>query len=181
MSSPLVRRLLAKLQSTVLRGIVKLVDDKKSTQTVQVELRFDEIADAVELLQPFGVSFSPTLGSEVIVLSVGASQDNLVALNATDRSNRPTDVEEGEGGLYTPSGWKIFLANDDVVHLAEKNAADFVALAAKVNSELDAIRDAYDKHTHVFVATGAKSPTEVPLPLLGGPSGSVAAEKVKGT
>ena len=149
-----VRRLLTKLQASITRGILKLVDDEKPTQTIQVELRFDEIADAIEHFQPFGVSFNPTKDSEVLVLAIGSSQDNLVALNATDRSIRPTGIQEGEGGLYTPSGWKVFCDEDDVVHLAEKSASDFVALAADVKRELDAIKQSLDTHVHDVSVTG---------------------------
>jgi phage baseplate assembly protein V len=138
-----IRRLLTKLQSSITRGIIKLVDDEKQTQTIQVELRFDEIADAIELFQPFGVSFNPTKDSEVLVLAIGSSQDNLVALNATDRSIRPTGIKEGEGGLYTPSGWKVFCDETaDTVSIAAQDGADWIARADRVDAMFAAVSDA---------------------------------------
>lgn len=179
-----LRRLMTKLQASITRGIIKLVDDGKQTQTVQVELRFDEIADAIEHFQPFGLSFNPTKDSEVLVLAIGSSQDNLVALTATDRSIRPTDIKEGEGGLYTPSGWKVFCDEDDVVNLAGKSASDFVALAADVKRELDAIKKSLDTHVHAVSVTGsatAQSGATTSVTSQPYTPQAVAAEKVKAT
>ena len=57
-------------------------------------------------------------------------------------------------------------------------ASDFVALAAKVLTELNSIKTAFDTHTHPFVATGAASPTSAPTAPMTTPS-SVAAALVK--
>ena len=137
-----IRRLLTKLQALVTRGVITRTDDTAATQTIQVELRFDEVADMIEHFQPFGLSFRPTADSEVIVLSVGASSDNLVAITATDRSIRPTGVEDGEGGLYTPSGWKVFCNADDTVCIGSKDSDQWLARADRVDAEIKAIRDA---------------------------------------
>jgi phage baseplate assembly protein V len=149
-----IRRLMTKLQASITRGIIKLIDDEKATQTIQVELRFDEIADAVEHFQPFGVSFHPTKDSEVLVLAIGSSQDNLVALTATDRSIRPTGAQEGEGGLYTPSGWKIFCDADDVVFLTKKDAAQSFMRGEEVKAALKTYADEVATQVGSIVVAG---------------------------
>lgn len=58
------------------------------------------------------------------------------------------------------------------------SAAQFVALAGDVLSELQAVKTAFDTHTHPFVATGAASPTSAPTAPMPAP-GSVASTKVK--
>ena len=126
------------------------------------------MADDVELFQPFGVSFHPPLNSEVLVLAVGSSQDNLVALTATSRADRPTGAQEGEGGLYTPSGWKLFLDQDGNVRLGSKEAAIKLARADKVESELAAI------------ATTLGSVVDASFSSTYTPSGDVGAEKIYG-
>lgn len=179
-----IRKLTQRLTSTVVRGVVTRINDTLATQTVQVELRFDDIAGDVEHFQPFGLSFHPTVDSECVVLAVGSSQDNLVAVAATDRANRPTGASEGEGGLYTPSGWKVFLASDDVVHLSEKSASDFVALAADVKRELDAIKQSLDTHVHSVSVTGsaaAQSGSTTAVTSQSYTPQPVAASKVKAT
>jgi len=169
----------------VTRGVITRTDDTAATQTIQVELRFDEVADMIEHFQPFGLSFRPTSDSEVIVLAVGSSSDNLVALTATDRSIRPTGIEEeGEGGLYTPSGWKVFCNADGEVNLGEKAAADFVALAADVKRELDAIKQSLDTHVHSVSVTGtatAQSGSTTAVTSQSYTAQAVAATKVKAT
>ena len=131
-----IQQLWASLRSAVTRGIVSSSNDEKATQTLQADLRFDEASSDIEHFQPFGLSFRPTSKSEVIVLATGASQDNLVALAATDRSIRPTDVEEGEGGLYTPTGWKVFCNENDEVHLSVKEASQSFMRGEEVKAAL---------------------------------------------
>jgi len=58
------------------------------------------------------------------------------------------------------------------------SASDFVALAAKVLTELQDIKTAFDTHTHPFAATGAVSPTSAPTAPMPAPN-SVAASLVK--
>lgn len=141
-----LRRVFTKLQALVTRGVITRTNDDDATQTIQVELRFDEVADMIEHFQPFGLSFRPTSDSEVIVLAVGSSSDNLVALTATDRSIRPTGIEEeGEGGLYTPSGWKVFCNADGEVNIGEKVAADWIARADRVDDAIKNIHDALNQ------------------------------------
>ena len=137
-----IQQLWASLRSAVTRGIVSSSNDEKATQTLQADLRFDEASSDIEHFQPFGLSFRPTSNSEVIVLATGASQDNLVAILATDRSARPKGIKEGEGGLYTPSGWKVFLNEDHEVCIADQAPVDWVARADRVDAEIKTIRDA---------------------------------------
>jgi phage baseplate assembly protein V len=151
------------------RGVISYVSDAPKTQTVQVELRFEDIADAIEIFQPFGLSFHPTIGSECLVLSVGASQDHLVAINATDRDNRPTGAAEGEGGLYTPSGWKVFLDSNGLVHIGMKDAPAFLSRDDRVQAELTKIQVALD-------AIAKAVPTQNSYVTVG----PTAADKVKG-
>lgn len=167
-----IRRLTSRLASTVTRGIITRVNDALATQNVQVELRFHDMADDVELFQPFGVSFHPPVDSEVLVLAVGSSQDNLVALTATSRADRPTGIQEGEGGLYTPSGWKVFLDAEGNVRLGSEGASIPLARADKVERELSLIS------TDLANLSGAGTTNPV-LKYIEG-SGSVGAEKVYG-
>ena len=156
-----VRRFGARLASMVSRGIVTRVDDSKPTQVIQIQLRADEVADLVEHLQPWGVSFHPTPQSEVVVLAVGGEQRHLVALNATDRSLRPKDASEGEGGLYTPTGWKVYLADDGTVSLSQKGATQSFMRGQDVKAALDNYTTAVASAVGVITAAGvAKLNTE---------------------
>ena len=155
-----IQQLWASLRSAVTRGIVSSSNDEKATQTLQADLRFDEASSDIEHFQPFGLSFRPTSKSEVIVLATGASQDNLVAILATDRSARPKGIKEGEGGLYTPSGWKVFLDSDGKVFLSDKAASQSFVRGEDLKSALELfgsqIEEAFGKITGQVVTTAAE-------------------------
>ncbi len=79
-------------------------------------------------------------------------------------------------------GAQIHIKPDGTVALGAESPADFVALAAKVVDELNALRTAFNDHTHlipVYTAPVA-TPAPTPPPTTGAaPVGSVAAAKTK--
>ena len=140
-----IRKLIARVSSVVVRGIVSKVMDATGMQTVHITLRANDEATDIEHFQPFGLSFHPTVGSEGVVLSFGASQDNLVVLAVSDRDVRPTDAAEGEGGLYTPSGWKVFLEHPSgIVNIGEKSAKGWIPRDDRVDAMFNAVANALD-------------------------------------
>jgi hypothetical protein len=68
------------------------------------------------------------------------------------------------------------------LHLAERDAGDWVALASLVLAELNDIREKFDAHIHTTTATVGASATPgviaPPSPAMG-PASSVASEIVK--
>lgn len=185
------RRLIAPLANRVRlivsRGVVGLVDDSFKMQALQVELHEEEIHDGVERFEDYGITSHPFKDAEVLYLSVGGNRSAGVVVRVADRRHRPKDMAEGDMCLYTDKGERVYLNRlDDIVHLGAKSAADFVALAAKTDSRLDALESFAGSHDHpaggtlldsmsgtVTGKTGAAS---------GAPSGtSTAATKVKAT
>ncbi len=185
----------------VSRGVIRRVTDTARLQLVQLSLLGDgagdeEVADEVEHLQPFGLSFVPPVESEVVALSVGGERDHLFALGASSRAHRPTKrtvsspssgggdpsaMHPGEGGLYTLDGsWRVFLDAAGNVFLGtdDRDLVFPVALAHKVEAELDKIRAA--------LAAAQAPPGTSGGPLEYAPPtaeytvvGSVGSEKVK--
>ena len=81
-------------------------------------------------------------------------------------------------------GAQIHMKPNGEVHLAEENAADFVALAAKVKASIDALQVAHDTHTHITTATVGPSAVPgilAPTTTLVGTQADPAATKVKAT
>ncbi len=110
MSGGILRRLIERLEMRVgnmmFRALVTATDNSKKMQMLQVAGRTDEIKDAIECFEGFGVSFIPLPpdengeGAETLVLAL--DPDHRVALPPTDRRYRPADHKvPGEGMLYT--------------------------------------------------------------------------------
>lgn len=145
MLAPLRRRLLA----LATRGVVRLVDAEKGRQELQV-LVFDGTLDEVEHFEGYGLTSHPPKGAEAILLALGGSRDHTVALVVGDRRVRLKGLEQGEVALYDDEGTTIILRRGgrvevtakrveliaDEVHLGEASAAQPVALADDVKTEL---------------------------------------------
>lgn len=171
---------IAKVNGMVKRGVIRRVTDGTKVQSVQLSTLDDETPDDVEHLQPFGVSFVPPAGSEVVALAVGGYSDHMVALGASSRAHRPTGAGEGEGGLYTMTGWKVFLDDEGNVFIgADPATGTFfkLALAEKVESELADLWAALHTHKHTGGTVSGLTGTPDGVPL--GEAGSVGSSKVK--
>lgn len=134
-------RVMGRVVNAIRTAIVQRIDDSKRVQELQTEALEDEVDDAVPHYQPLGVSFRPAVGAEVLLVSVGSDVANRIALAAQARGQRPTDAAEGAGGMYSPvdGEWKLYLAEDGTLHLGEKDASDYVALASRVDAEINRI------------------------------------------
>ena len=182
-----LRPTINRVNGMIRRGVVRRVNDTRLMQVLQLSLLEGEVADDVEHLQPFGLSFVPPLQSEVVALSVGGNADHVFALGASSREHRPTGAEEGEGGLYTLTGWKVFCDAEGNVFIGadeEGGATHKVAMADAVESELNKIKNALGA-AQVAVVGGSSAGT-YPLgyssPLLAYTSvADVGSETVKVT
>lgn len=173
--APTIRR----VNGMVRRGVIRRVRDSAQQQLVQLSLLEDETADDVEHLQPFGVSFVPPAGSEVAAIAVGGNQDYLLALGAGSRAHRPTGAAEGEGGLYTLDGWKVFLDDEGNVYIGgdAAGATVEVARADRVEAEIADLWTAVNGHTHSGGTISGNTGTPNSTPL--GSAGAVGSSKVK--
>lgn len=174
LSERMLRPIRNRIDNMIMRAVVSLINDKTKAQTLQVQIiSDDDVKDDVEHFQSYGITFRPPRGSEALVFSVGGRHDHLVALGAMDRTVRPTNVSDGEGGLYNATGFKVFLAADNVVHLAAKSAASPLARSDRVEAELNKIKAALDA---VSAGGGKLTGANTYLSV-----GSVGADKVRGT
>lgn len=137
------RRLRTRVDSMITRAVIKRVNEELNVQRFQVSLMADEdgewVTDDVDHLQAYGVSFKPPAGAEALVLNVGARSNHPVAILAHHPGQRPTDADDGCGGLHTAGVWRLYIDTDGVLHLGAKEGSDFVALASKVEAELNNI------------------------------------------
>jgi phage baseplate assembly protein V len=126
-SDRLLAPLKARLANMIARAVVRLVDDGKMMQTVQVEVGADETRDGVERVQNYGFTSVPLDGAEAVVVFVGGRRDHGLAIAVDDRRHRLTGLESGEVAIYTDQGDAVVIRRGGTI---EVTAATKVVLNA---------------------------------------------------
>lgn len=131
----------ARIRLIVARGrLTAAADDSQPCQTIDADLLAGESRTGIQRVQQYGFSARPPAGAEALVVAVGGQRDHLVAVAVDDRAARPRDLAEGECCLWTPDhGRRVHCRADGQIDIG-RAPEDFVALSAKVDAELDAIK-----------------------------------------
>jgi len=189
------RKVWSKVSTAILRAVVDRTSDDALISIVQAKWLGDRVSADVEYKQPQGLYFRPVSGAEGLYLAVAGNTSSGVLIAAQSRDDSPGGggIAEGEGGMYYAGEFKVFLDSSGLVHLGAKSGADYVALAAKVKTDLDAIKSFLDEiktafNTHAHTGnlgnpTGTPvTPPAVPLTILSTyTTQDPAATKVKAT
>lgn len=126
MLAPLGRR----IRQIVARGIVRLIQDDKDMQLLQVTIQRGEVHDDVERFQEYGFTSHPHKGAEAVVGCVKGDRGHPVVIAVDDRRYRMKALKQGEVALYDDLGNYVHLKRDGSV---EVNATDEVhAIAPNV-------------------------------------------------
>lgn len=149
------------------RAIVRLVDDTRTLQEVQVDLLDDESQDAVEHFQPYGLAVHPHLEAEALVVCAGGLRSHAIAIAVSDRRFRLRNLQQGEVALYDDLGNVVKLGRDAITIVAASainmTAPDGLTINADVtvNGAIEATGDvtaagiSLQHHTHSGVDPGA--------------------------
>lgn len=176
-----LRPLRSRLNAMVSRAVLDALTDSEGVQKLKVLGFADEVLSDVDHLLPSGFTCRAVKGAEGVVLCIGGWRDNPVGLGFQKRGLRPALAADGECALYLATGVP---AVDGVKVLIKANGdveigggpTDYAALAAKVLTELQAIKTWADAHTHTCAAPA--SPSSPPVVPMTAPA-SVAATKTK--
>lgn len=103
-----------RVRGMVARAIVRLVDDARAAQELQLELLADESQDAVERFQNYGFTSVPHAGAEALVVFAGGLRSHGVVLAVEDRRYRLTGLEDGEVALFDDLGNVIKLGRERI-------------------------------------------------------------------
>lgn len=103
-----------RVRGMVARAIVRLVDDARQAQELQLDLLTDESQDAVERFQNYGFTSVPHPGAEVLVVFAGGLRSHGVVLAVEDRRYRLTGLQEGEVALYDDLGNIVKLGREAI-------------------------------------------------------------------
>jgi len=103
-----------RVRGMVARAIVRLVDDARQAQELQLELLAGEGQDAVERFQNYGLTSVPHAGAEALVVFAGGLRSHGVVLAVEDRRYRLTGLEDGEVALFDDLGNVIKLGRERI-------------------------------------------------------------------
>jgi phage baseplate assembly protein V len=103
-----------RVRGMVARAIVRLVDDARQAQELQVDLLAGESQDAVERFQNYGLTSVPHAGAEALVVFAGGLRSHGVVLAVEDRRYRLTGLEDGEVALFDDLGNVIKLGRERI-------------------------------------------------------------------
>ncbi len=103
------------------RAVVKLSDDEKLCQTVQLDLggtpENPEIRADVERPQNYGFTSRPLDGAEAFVAFLGGQRDHGVVIAVEDRRYRLKGLEKGEVAIFTDEDDKIVLKRGGTIEV----------------------------------------------------------------
>lgn len=112
-----VRAMLAPLQRKLAmmaaRAVVRLVKDDAGRQRLQAEILKGEIRDGVERAQNYGFTSHPHPGADAVLISVGGTREQAIAIVVDDRRYRLL-LQPGEVALYDDLGNAVKLLRDKV-------------------------------------------------------------------
>lgn len=128
----LLRPLSLRISNLVGRGVVRVADDAKKVQELQIDLLSGETRDEVERFQEYGLTSVPEDGAECLVVCVGGVRDQVYCVGTTDRRYRIGNLSSGEVALYSKWGQTIVLKQSGDIELTPKPGS-LVTLAGATN------------------------------------------------
>lgn len=137
-----LKQLSGRLASSIIRGVVSLVDDDTKMQMLQVGLRANEVRDDIERFQQYGFTAHPHPGAECLALGVGGNREHTVVIAVDDRRYRLTSLVQGEVALYDDLGQTLILKRTGIevtglnVTIKELNAGTGTILLQAQNIQL---------------------------------------------
>lgn len=124
--------LFRRVQNMVVRGTVSKVADSPKMQELDLALEHEMTATKVEHWHPYGISYHPNEGAEVLALALGGNRDHMVVVATADRRYR-VKVEKGEFAIHDDQGQKVHFKRDGV--LVETGKKVTVTAAEKIQIE----------------------------------------------
>lgn len=107
-----VRALQRRVQSMIDRGVVTSVDDALMMQTLDVELKSGFKPTKLEHWHPYGMSYHPHAGAEVLAFALGGNPDHVVIMPGADRRYRIKNMQQGEFAVHDDLGQVVHFKRD---------------------------------------------------------------------
>lgn len=167
----MLRPLATRIANIAARATVKLVNDGKKQQLVQLGALPGETIDDAEHFQPYGFSSVPLGGGEAVVIFPNGDRAHALVVAVADRRYRPTGGEPGEVTVYNNTGAKMTLTKDGDIIAEPAPGRSFIVRSPGGTEEPLVTRSEFNAHTHAVATTGtstAQSGTAAaPTPVAG--------------
>lgn len=87
--------------------------EKNVVQKVQVQTSPFEVRDQIHSMQLFGLASSPPVGSDVIIVNVGADNSNGCVIASNHQQSRPQTLGSGDTMVYDANGQQVILSKSN--------------------------------------------------------------------
>ena len=147
-----------RLQTMIMRGVVRLVNSALEMQVVQGQGLGGLTLEGVEHFEAYGFTSKPHAGAECIYLSVGGRVGSSVVICVADRRFRLSGLVEGEVALFDDLGQKIVLHRDRIEVTAPKVVvmSDDVSLGGTGGAAVARVGDDVDLGTGKIISGSSK-------------------------
>lgn len=120
------------MNGLVSRAVLRLANDSKKLQLVQLGVLDGETRNEVERFQNYGFTSVPKEGAEAVVIFAGGDRDHGLCIAVDDRRYRLKDLGAGEVAVYNDAGARILLKASGEIELTPK-PGQIISLAGGVN------------------------------------------------
>lgn len=96
-----------RVRAMIARGVVSSVDDALKMQVLGLRLEDGMRPTKVEHWHPYGLTYHPHAGAEVLALSIGGNRDHIIAIPGADRRYRLQSLVAGELAVHDDQGQKV--------------------------------------------------------------------------
>lgn len=151
-----LRPIATRVANTVARAVVKLADDGRKLQLLQLGVLAGETIDHCEHHQPYGFSSVPLAGAEAVVVFPNGDRSHPLVVAVSDRRYRPTGGQPGQVTMYNNAGATIVMLPDGTIEI---RSASGVATKLPTLADYNALLAAFNAHTH-FVTTVGSATTQ---------------------
>lgn len=153
----MLQSLANRVKNMVVRGKVRLADDAKKQQRLQVDGFPGGPADDAEHFQAYGFSSIPLDGADAVIVFAGADRHHPLVVAVSDKRYRPTGGEPGEVTVYNHTGAKIKITKDGDVIVTPAAGREVQIKDAGAAGKLVPLSE-FLNHTH---ASFGAAPTEI--------------------
>jgi phage baseplate assembly protein V len=131
-----INSLARKIRLALGRAIVKLADDTRKIQQLQVTALKNEVRSKINRYQNYGFTSNPLEGAEAVIASVGGNRSQMIVIVCDDGRHRKRNLARGEVALYTDEGDFILLKRGRAIEVVAGNKLKVNAPVSEISGDV---------------------------------------------